>query len=98
MNMRLVDPYSLHERASRAGINGQQPMNGYESQLLGGRMQNNGNQIGDFRPNALNLISNLEYPSESNRGWYITLRGKFLDNLKTRISENCLYHLKSNII
>lgn len=72
MNMRLADPYSLHERASRASFNGQQAtINGYENQLLAGRVQNTGNQMGDFRPNALNLISNLEYPSETNRGWLI---------------------------
>lgn len=75
MNLRYADPYSLNDRSSRAGqVMMQQPpppgLLSYENPLVAGRTPSMINSMGDLtsRPNALNLISNLDYPSESNRG------------------------------
>ena len=68
--MRLGDPYSFNGRSSRVAMNGQQATLGFENSLMAGRTNNNGNSLADFRPNGINLITNLDYPSESNRGYF----------------------------
>lgn len=70
MNMRLGDPYSFNGRSSRVAMNGQQAPLGFENSILVSRTNNNGNSLADFRPNGINLITNLDYPSESNRGCF----------------------------